>query len=170
MKCAVLCNGPSRVSYTGRGEYDYVIGCNIPWTNCDSTVILDGLVIDTWNNDRTIVNVPVHYGTEAWKRAEQLDKQFFSQYYQEVIKVDPTYHSSGHNAVEIMIRYGYKTVDVYGCDSWFNGDVSSSTHSIVIRPEGPNYPLRMKERVTGWKIRWKQMMENNPKVTINFIR
>lgn len=170
MRAAVLCNGPSKISYLGRDGYDYVIGCNIPWTKCDSTVIVDGLVVDTWNNDRNLVTVPVHYGTQAWNRARTLDEEFFSMYYKEVIDVDPTYHSSGHNAAEIMIRYGFMTIDIYGCDSWFNGDASSTTHSIVIRPEGPNYPLRIKDRVVGWKIRWKQMIENNPKVTINFIR
>lgn len=170
MKAAVLCNGPSRISYTGRGDYNYVIGCNIPWTLCDSAVVLDGLVIDTWYKNKQLITVPVHYGTEAWKRACFLDEQYFSIYYKEVLNIDPTYHSSGHIAVEAMIRYGYKQIDVYGCDSWFNGDASSTTHSIVIRPEGPNYPLRIKDRVTGWKIRWKQLFADNPDVAINFIR
>lgn len=170
MKCAVLCNGPSKVLYQGRLDYNYVIGCNIPWTECDSTVVLDGLVIDTWNSKRQLITVPVHFGTEAWKRAKQLDELFFSQYNKEIINVDPTYHSSGHNAVEIMIRCGYKTIDVYGCDSWFKDDASSTTHSIVIRPEGPNYPLRIKDRIVGWRVRWEQLIESNPEVKINFIK
>jgi hypothetical protein len=41
MKCAVLCNGPSRSAYNPEKEYAYRIGCNIPWTKVDCTVILD---------------------------------------------------------------------------------------------------------------------------------
>ena len=46
MKTALLCNGPSRVVYQPNLEYNYIIGCNIPWTKVNSTVIMDVGVLE----------------------------------------------------------------------------------------------------------------------------
>ena len=39
MKGAVVANGPSRTRFNSSDGYNYTIGCNIPWTKVDSTVI-----------------------------------------------------------------------------------------------------------------------------------
>ena len=49
MYCAVLCNGSTRSLFVDSSQYNYIIGCNIPWTKVDSTVIMDVGVLDKWN-------------------------------------------------------------------------------------------------------------------------
>lgn len=57
MKAALLCNGPSRVAFKSRLGYNYVIGCNIPWTEVDSTVIFDVEVLNhMWEKSLTPVS------------------------------------------------------------------------------------------------------------------
>ena len=46
MKAAVVRNGPSRFAFQENLKYNYTIGCNIPWTNVNATVILDSNVIE----------------------------------------------------------------------------------------------------------------------------
>lgn len=41
MKIAVLGNGASRNFFADPSRYDYLIGCNIPWTEVDANVIID---------------------------------------------------------------------------------------------------------------------------------
>jgi len=170
MKCAVLCNGPSRIAYTPNKEYEFVLGCNVPWTKVDATVVLDKQLIEVWNKNRPLINVPVYFSTQAWASASQLDKDFFEQYFAGTLITDPQYHSSGHNAVEVVIKKGFTHIDIYGCDAYFDTTKFDSYTRSVISMSSPNYELRNAQRMVGWKIRWKQMIENHPTVKLNFIR
>lgn len=168
MKCAVLCNGPSRVSYQSREGYDFVIGCNIPWTEVDATVVVDEEIIRLWAATPTLITVPTYFGDKAWRYTDSIRKRdVFQPYFAGLMKVDTSYPSSGHVAADVALQKGATEIDIYGCDSWFKESVDSYTEAYV--PSGPNKEVRRAPRVRGWRERWNRMIEGNPTVQINFI-
>lgn len=170
MKGAVLCNGPSRIAYQPSDEYQFVLGCNIPWTECDATVIVDDVVIIEWNKNHSLINTDVYFSKEAWRKACELDQVFFSQYFAGEITHGKHYDSSGHTAVRTMIDLGYTEIDIYGCDAYFKRNVESYTSNFIIRDTSPNAELRKVQRAVGWKVQWDVLIGNNPNVKLNFIR
>ena len=168
MKAAVLCNGPSRTAFSGRGNYDLVIGCNIPWTDVDYTVILDQQVVRLWGKRPGLITVPVYFSEKAWAETHKAPpgRSFFRPFLAEIIRPKYPYHSSGHNACEVAIRRGAKSVDVYGCDSWFSHCTISYTREHI--KEGGATPGDMKH-IIGWRNRWKEIMQNHPDINISFI-
>jgi len=170
LKCAVLCNGPSRKSYTPSAEYDYVIGCNIPWTDVDSTVILDKLLVDVWNKERSLIQCKVYFSEQTWAYAKSIDPVFFNQHFAGTLVTESHYHSSGHQAVELAIDLGYTDIDVYGCDAYFNTRNFDSFTREFIPLDSPNQVLRAVDKMTGWKVRWSTIIRTNPKVKLNFKR
>jgi hypothetical protein len=169
MKCAVLCNGPSRVAYIPSTEYDFVIGCNIPWTDVDATVVLDEAVVELWAKTPDLIKVPTYFSVAAWRQTDAVRKyqprEFFKKFMVEIITPMYPFHSSGHNACEIAIKKGYKQIDIYGCDSWFSSVVESYTRSFV--PKGGAEGMK---HVQGWRKRWHEIMTAHPDVTLNFIK
>jgi hypothetical protein len=167
MKCAVLCNGPSRVDFQSREGYTYVIGCNIPWFDgVDATVVLDEAIIEKWIKDPDLIKVPAYFSRKAWAWTDVGNRRdFFRLYLIELIDILPDFDSSGHNAVKCMIRKGFKEIDIYGCDSWFEQTIVSYTHSYIKNLNPPDDPKRVK----GWRGRWNEIMEANPDVKLNFI-
>lgn len=168
-RAALLCNGPSRISYTQSEKYNYVIGCNVPWTEVDSTVILDKPLIEKWHLDRNLITVPVHFGHKAWDMAQRLDRAFFASHWVSTVTTEPTNHSSGHTACELLIKYGYTSIDIYGCDAWFGGSGDSFTRQFI-DIESPNRIMRLHATLAGWRMRWKQLIDSTPSVDFNFIR
>ena len=167
MKCAVLCNGPSRVDYRPSTEYNYVIGCNVPWTDVDATVVLDENVIERWSKEPDLIKVPAYFSRKAWMYTDEIKKRdFFIPYMIEIIDILPEFDSSGHNAVSCMIRKGYTEIDIYGCDSWFDQTIVSYTHQYFKNLN----PDDSKKHVNGWRKRWNNIMAGNPEVKLNFIR
>ena len=168
MKCAVLCNGPSRVDFQSREGYTYVIGCNIPWfKEVDATVIVDEIVVDRWHREPDIISVPAYFSTRAWRHTDTHHRRdFFIPRMIGVVDVLPDYDSSGHVAVSCMIMKGFKEIDVWGCDSWFDQTIVSYTHQYFKNLN----PDDSKKHVIGWRNRWKTIMEEFPDVTINFKR
>lgn len=163
---AILCNGPSRVSYDPNKHYDYRIGCNIPWTDVDATVLLDPEVIKFWDRNHHAVQCKAYISEVCWKVGLKLkSKDLFKERIIRQVRAKPPFHSSGHLAVEQAIAEGYKLIDIYGCDSWFEFDSSSYTHTVISRNIHSN-----KKVILGWRQRWIDMMKNNPDVTFNFIR
>ena len=169
MKAALLCNGPSRVSYQADPAYQFVLGCNVPWTDVNATVILDAEVIEKWNKSRSLINVPVYTSESAHKKAMMLDKIFFKDKFIKNVYCAPNYHSSGHVAAEVLIELGYTEIDIYGCDSWFSMVGDSYTRTVVPHTS-PNMDLRMPDRIKGWRIRWNSLIDSNPNVKLNFIK
>jgi hypothetical protein len=167
MKAAVLCNGPSRVDYRPSTEYNYVIGCNIPWTTVDATVVLDENVIERWSKQPDLIKVPVYFSRKAWMYTDEIKKRdFFIPYMIEIIDILPEFDSSGHNAVSCMIRKGYTEIDIYGCDSWFEQTIVSYTHQYFKNLN----PDDSKKHINGWRTRWNNIMAGSPEVKLNFIR
>lgn len=164
-KVAVLCNGPSRSAYDPNTEYAYRIGCNIPWTKVDCTVILDEEVVRLWNRDHTLIDVPVYFSVKAWRETASLGRAFFEPYLIQLVEPRPEYDSSGHVACTQLIKLEYTDIDIYGCDSWFTQNVHSYTHQFV----NSNTVYTADRHVIGWRNRWKEIMNANPNVKLNFI-
>ena len=168
MKAAVLCNGPSRTAFFGNeSAYDFTMGCNIPWTKVDATVVLDDGVVDKWASVPNLISVPTYFSINAWRRTDAIKKRdFFKQFLTgDLIKPKYPYHSCGHNAVETVIRLGYNIIDVYGCDSYFRNDTSTFTRSIITEDNTADDA----KLIAGWRMRWKEIVHNHPEVTLNFI-
>lgn len=170
MKCAVLCNGPSRTSFVSRDGYDFVIGCNIPWTEVDATVVLDEGVVDLWAKKPDIIKCPTYFSEQAWRYTDRIKKRdFFKQYLAHIIKPKYPYHSSGHNAAEVTIKWNQAThIDIYGCDSYFSNIAGRSYTRQYISKGGVTDGNR--KYLEGWRKRWREIIDRNPNVTIEFIK
>jgi hypothetical protein len=168
MKCAVLCNGPSKDLYIPSSEYGFVIGCNIPWTKVDATVILDEQVIRLWAKKPDLITVPAYFSVKAWAETDAIKKrEFFRPFLIKMITPKYPYHSSGHNAVEQMIREGYTEIDIFGCDSYYSKIARSHTRTYI--KDGGVQDGDMKA-ILGWRERWKEIIDGHPEVTLNFIK
>jgi len=166
MKVAVLCNGPSRVVYKGRGDYDFVMGCNIPWEkDVDATVVIDINVVHRWWKEQGLISVPTYFSRHAWRECITKQRQFFKQYFKELVDVQPEYDSSGHNAVKVVLKLGAKQVDIYGCDSMFKLTTVSYTNNFIHKEEFKN----VQKQIDGWKANWNKIISKHPDVRFNFI-
>lgn len=165
MKAAVLCNGPSRSAYNPDKEYAFRIGCNIPWTKVDCTVVLDEQVVRKWAKQQDLITVPTYFSVKAWRETDLLGREFFRQFLIDLVEPLPEYDSSGHVACSQAIKKGYKDIDIYGCDSWFTQNVDSYTRQFI----KSNTIHTPDTHSIGWRKRWKQIMDNNPDVKLNFI-
>jgi len=167
MKCAVLCNGPSRILYEPSTEYGFVIGCNIPWTKVDATVVLDEEVVREWAKNPDLITVPTYFSVKAWAETDGIKKRdFFRPFLIKTITPKYPYHSSGHNAVEQVIDKGYTDIDIFGCDSWFSSVGRSYTRTHIKQGGIVDGDMR---HIEGWRNRWKEIMDKYPEVTLNFI-
>lgn len=164
MKAAVLCNGPSRKDFDGSVRYDYRIGCNIPWTKVDATVVLDIDVVDKWLKNK-IPNAPTWFSEHAWRETKFKDRNYFKDSFLGIVKPLPEYDSSGHVACSKAIELGYTEIDIYGCDSWFTDITDSYTHQYT-----DTRPKDRSKHIIGWRARWNTIINANPNVVINFIR
>jgi hypothetical protein len=167
MKCAVLCNGPSRILYGPSAEYGFVIGCNIPWTVVDATVVLDEQIVRLWAKNPDLITVPTYFSVKAWQETDAVKKRdFFRPFLIKTINSKYSYDSSGHNAVEQVIDKGYTDIDIFGCDSWFSEIGISYTRTHI--KDGGIVNGDMKH-IEGWRNRWKEIMDKHPEVNLNFI-
>jgi len=112
MKAAVLCNGPSRILFTEPDRYSYLIGCNIPWRQVNSTVVLDIGVVAKWYKHQ-FPNVPTWFSEHAWLETKFRDRNFFMNSFLGLVKPLPEYDSSGHVACSKVIELGYKQIDIF---------------------------------------------------------
>ena len=157
MKTALLCNGPSRLEYNPEIEYDYVIGCNIPWTKVNSTVIVDVNVLD-----KLQPLIPFYCSRMAWINCNKQNR--YSDYLIELFDTLKDYDSTGHCAARILLKMNVSEIDIYGCDSWFENNTESFTHKYI-----DSRSSDMSKNISVWRSRWYEMMADNPKVKFNFI-
>jgi hypothetical protein len=158
MKCAVLCNGPSRIDYQPSSEYNYVIGCNIPWTEVDATVILDVNVLEQWKTP-----CKFYSSVDAWRELRYRDR--FTNYFLGFVNTIPDYDSAGHAACRKVLEMNPSVINIYGCDSWFINNTDSYTHQYV-----DSRSVDMTKNVSVWRSRWYDLMDSHKNVEFNFIR
>lgn len=159
MKCALLGNGDSRSLFTTPNRYSYLIGCNIPWRQVNSTVILDVNILEKLSQP-----IKFYASRKAWLECSNKSKDKLIGYLIEVIDVLPDYDSSGHAAARQLIKLGATEIDIYGCDSWFVNDTESYTHQWV-----DSRSIDMSKNVSVWRARWYELMANHPQIKFNFI-
>ena len=123
-KVAVLCNGPSRSAYDPNTEYAYRIGCNIPWTKVDCTVILDPQMANLIASDRSLIDCKIYFSDNAWEHVK--DKSVFEDIFLGTIAKTKKGMSSGHLACMKMVELGYKYIDIYGADAMTTSDIRSN--------------------------------------------
>jgi hypothetical protein len=166
MRCAVLCNGPSRTSFQSRDGYDFVIGCNVPWTEVDATVVFDREIVRLLANRPGLIDYRIYFSKDAWMYTDSIKKRdLFKESFAGIIDPKYPFYSSGHGAVETVIKNGATEVHIYGCDSWFEYDLSSHTHQY----SDTSYPNKQK-CIDEWRKKWNQIIERNPNVGIQFIK
>jgi hypothetical protein len=168
MKIAVLCNGPSRTLFTQPEKYDFIIGCNIPWTKVDATIVLDEQVVRHWAKNPESITCPAVFSRKAWMETDcvkEKKRDFFVPFLIELVDVRPEYDSSGHHAVKYALRKGAKGIDIYGCDSWWAQTIVSHTHKYIKNLN----PDDSQQHVFGWRKRWLEIIDCYPDVTFNFI-
>lgn len=170
MKCAILGNGPSRSAYSPDKEYNYRIGCNIPWAVTDCTIIIDPDVITSWSFKLDIIKCPVWLSKVAYRHSDKVNiqptKKSMRKYIEENnlflgIQPQPDRYSSGHISTMKAIELGYKDLDLYGFDSYFRNEMDSYTRLHV-----KDKPMNHVER---WRKVWDEIIEAHPNVNFNFI-
>jgi hypothetical protein len=169
MRGAVVANGPSRNRFNSSNGYNYTIGCNIPWTKVDSTVILDGNVIERWSRDLNLVSCPAFFTTRAWRSTDEykireyiLNNNLFIDLMPDVRE----FFSAGHVAAQIMCENDFTELDIYGVDSIFKDTVESFTNTLV----QDHNPDSERQRIVHWRMNWDRLQNDYPEVTFNFIR
>ena len=168
MIAAILGNGPSRESYhSSTTTYDTVVGCNVPWTSVDFTIILDEEVVQRWAREPNLITVPAYFSEHAWRETDAIRKrEFFQPYFKGLVKPLPEYDTSGHVACSLLINEGYKKIDVYGADVMFADTLESRSHEFF-----KNHPdTNSNAHIKGWRNRWKSILDNNPSCSIIFKR
>lgn len=159
MRTALLCNGPSRLAFKDDLGYTYTIGCNIPWTSVDTTVVMDNSVLDLFDKP-----VRFYASRKAWMVCPNKTKDKLIGYLAGLFDSIPDYDSAGHAAARILLELGATEIDIYGCDSWFQNNTESFTHKYV-----DSRSSDMSKNVSVWRQRWYELMAKNPSVKFNFI-
>lgn len=164
-KAAILGNGPSRNEY--KGGYDLVIGCNVPFTEVNYTVIYDLEVAKLWQSNRDLIKCPAYFSIYAWHNIDEEFKSYIidNNYYmgKAIYRLGDKF-TSGHVAAQIAIDAGYNELDLYGFDSYFEDDVDSYTRQFL------DTPLRGTSIVKYWREEWKNLIEVNNNIKFNFKR
>lgn len=164
---AVLGNGPSRKSYDPSKEYDYLIGCNVPWTDVDCTVIIDTEIVRLWKKDPNLIKCKAYFSGRAWDYSADIHARSIIEHaFLGIVDKQPN-DSSANMAARILIAQGYKNIDIYGCDAYFTEQHGYNTKSFTrsILPTMPALNNSYK-----WKLSWVEMVQTYTDVNFNFIR
>lgn len=162
-KVAILGNGPSRSLY--QGGYEYVIGCNVPFTKVDCTIIYDLEVAKLWQDIYELIKCPAYFSSYAWNNLDSKFKEYLvskNYYLGNVIYRLGDKFTSGHVAAQVAIDKGYDELDLYGFDSYFVDNVDSYTREFL------DTPLRGTSIVKYWRQEWNDLMDSNTNVRFNF--
>ena len=169
MKCAILGNGPSRSLYSPENNYSIIIGCNIPWTKVDWTMVMDEEVILAWSKNPQLITCPLYASVEAWRysaaikfREYIIGQSLFLGLFERPKEISDIKYCSGHFAAIKAIELGYKHLDLYGMDSYFEDNIESSTREFI-----PRVPTN---NAAKWRKVWNEIISSNPEVVFNFIR
>lgn len=159
----ILGNGPSREYYDRKG--DFVLGCNIPGDDfsVDATVICDEEIVWILKSDPTLIEVPIIVSTKAWEKMKELriDNLFTIHH---VFKPKEWYNTA-HYAAEFLAEYGCGEVSIWGCDSIFKNDISSTTDKYVYKEDTTG------DRFTKhWRRVWNDIFDSYSTIKFNVMR
>lgn len=158
----VLGNGPSKEYFDRKG--DYVVGCNIPGDefSVDATVICDEEIVWVLKNDPSLIKCPVIVSNKAYEKMKELRIDgHFDIHHVFAVK---DWHNSAHYAAEFLLEFGCDELNVWGCDSIFKDDISSTTDVYVKKdPETERF-------VKHWRKVWHDIFQRYPNVNIQAMR
>lgn len=159
----ILGNGPSKHAYDLSG--DYVLGCNIPSAefSVDATVICDEEIIWILYQKPDLVQCPIIISTKAYEKMKQL--RIDSNYYIHHVFKPKEWYNTAHYAAEYLVEFGCDEIDIWGCDSIFSNDISSSTDEYV-KKEDP-----VGDRFTKhWRRIWNDIFESYVNIKFKVMR
>ena len=167
MKAALLGNGPSRELYLKNVfDYDTVVGCNAPWTRVDWTVVWDKEVIHVWSKNMDLIKVPTYFSRDAWATTDAIKKRdLFQPHFAGFVQRSEMYDTSGHIACRLLIEHGYKEIDLYGFDSYWEDTIESISHDIF-----NNRSALPESLCDKWRKIWAKIQRTNKDVKLNFKR
>jgi len=167
MKCAVLCNGPSRSTYNPQTEYAYRIGCNIPWTKVDCTVILDPQMVKVLVNNTSLIDCNIYFSQAAWDYVKEVGAiSLFKSL--GIIEKTRKGLSSGNLACLKAVELGYTEIDIYGADAMTTNDIRSNNVSkSYTRNFLDSDSMNMSP---DWRHNFNRMIESHPEVNFNFVK
>jgi hypothetical protein len=175
MIVAVLGNGPSKEDWLMEKSlypFNFIMGCNFPWTHVDATTIIDGKAAEGWVEyviDKKEVNpVKFYLSPSANSRFVHLGvRQFLHQWKAGDVEVRRR-ESSAHCATKVAIeQLGATEVRVYGVDTFFTMNNESSTWKYV---NGGLSGAKKSQQITDWRTNWHRIKEENPDVKITMVR
>lgn len=161
MKTAILGNGPSRILYEEVNDFDLIIGCNIPWTKVDATVLCDKEIVDVIKNDFTLIQVPVIISTIVFERMKEF-RIVDSFTILDVFK-PKEWHNAAHYAADYLMTKEVDEIQIYGCDSIFDNTISSVTDDKVEKKMDSERFIRQ------WRKVWDKKFENDIKFVVKHI-
>ena len=166
---AVLGNGPSRKFYDPSKVYDFRMGCNIPWTDVDATIILDENIIKLWAKDKTLIKVPAYFSVHAWMAADEwrLRAHVYSNDLFLGLVSKEQNESSGNVAAKQLVQDGYTEIDIYGCDAYWTETHGYNTESYTRQFVSG---IDMINNSYKWKLLWDAFIKKHPEVKFNFIK
>lgn len=166
MKVAVLCNGPSRSAYDPNKEYAYRIGCNIPWTKVDCTVIIDPQLVKVLIKDTSLIDYKVYFSQAVWDHVQEVGATPLFDCLG-IIQKNKRGVSSGNIACMKAVELGYKDIDIYGADAMVVNDIRSNTvRKSYTRNFLDSDGMNMSP---DWRTNFNKMIKDHPDVKFNFI-
>ena len=158
----VLGNGPSKEYFDRKG--DFVVGCNIPGDeySVDATVICDEEIVWVLKNNPSLITCPVIVSNKAYEKMKELriDDHFYIHH----VFTVKDWHNSAHYAAEYLLDYGCDELNIWGCDSIFKNDLSSTTDAWVKKdPDSDRFTKH-------WRRVWDEIFTSHPNVNIQAMR
>lgn len=159
----VLGNGPSRKYYDKKG--DYVLGCNIPGKEfrVDATVICDEEIVWVLKNNPNLIDVPIIVSSKVWEKMKELriDSLFTIQR----VFTTKDWYNTAHYATEFLVETGFNEINLWGCDSIFKNDISSTTDKYVYKED-----TRGDRFTRQWRRIWNNIFDSHSNIKFNIMR
>ena len=149
----VLGNGPSKHRYNYEG--DFIIGCNIPGDDfsVDATVITDVEIVWVLKNNPELIQSPLIVSTIAWEKMKELKLPALNDVI-DVFKPKDWYTSGHYAALYLTNIMNCDTIHVWGCDSYYVDDYTTTTDQYVINGGSVFYEQ--------WRRCWNRIIKDNP--------
>jgi hypothetical protein len=149
----ILGNGPSKKDFTNHPIGD-VYGCNLADADKPLTAsfIMDKVVIHHLHNNRIKLNFPIIVSQSLLRIAQECDPR------PTILDTIPheiqNGESTGHHAVQYLLKKGYTKIHMWGFDSLYLDTVESDSHTKI--PEGIHAPNNWNK----WRVQWDNIFKS----------
>jgi len=144
------------------------MGCNIPWANVNGTTIVDVGVVRNfatlnYKECDLFLTLKCYHVLCGFKHN---NVKIVDKLKCKIIDKQKPFFSSGHMAALELIKMGSTTIDIYGCDSYFDDVIDSFTWRYV--PSYANDKHKAKQLIE-WRKNWASIKDEF-NVEMNFIK